>query len=652
MEKQHRDKSSSFTSRIRHKGNDIFSPRIHSSSSPAIIQKPEIRESIMEEENEDDFLSSHDRDQVTQDIDRFTDALSAVDDKSTAPDVPDSVETFSKIIESRIAKYNSGEFGERFGKMTEEDTYFIEAVKRISKLTNAFGEFPKTSSLNRTSTVLQRAMVFMEEEFRALLEDSKRCSPVTKVTSLVTTKHTSFNFDRCVVREPEPNGDDDFPGYSPVLMTRMSKIAATMIFAGYETECCQVYSMARGHALFEQLKKVEFEKMNVEDVQKMQWDSLEGEVIRWIRIVKHCSGVLFPAERKLAESLFADYPTISRSLFCNLARGVIIQLLDFAEAVAMTKRSAPEKVFKFLDMYEALRDLVRAISEPNSDDGDHEHEMKSGLSAAADRIGEAVVNIFNDFENSIKNDVAKTPVPGGAIHPLTRYVMNYLEYACGEYKDTLEQIFNQHTRIGDNHLDDDNTLPFAKQVLTVMDLLDANLEAKAGLYKDPALRNIFLMNNGRYILQKAKGSKEIHQVMGDTWCRRKSTVVRAFHKTYQRDTWGKLLQTITHDGLLVNGKVNRQALKERFKNFNNMFEEIHKSQSNWVVSDEQLLSELRVSISAVVIPAYRSFVGRFRQHLDGGRNAEKYMKYQPEDIETMIEGLFDGNPTSMGRRKS
>lgn len=70
-----------------------------------------------------------------------------------------------------------------------------------------------------------------------------------------------------------------------------------------------------------------------------------------------------------------------------------------------------------------------------------------------------------------------------------------------------------------------------------------------------------------------------------------------------------------------------------------------------MVSDEQLQSELRISVSAVLIPAYRAFVGRFRQYMESSKQADKYIKYQPEDIETMIEKLFEGNSNSMQRRK-
>lgn len=187
--------------------------------------------------------------------------------------------------------------------------------------------------------------------------------------------------------------------------------------------------------------------------------------------------------------------------------------------------------------------------------------------------------------------------------------------------------------------------------MRVMELLDSNLEGKAKLYKDVALSNIFMMNNGRYILQKIKGSAEIHGLMGDTWCRKRSSDMRQYHKNYQRETWNKLLGCLNLEGLNVNGKVVKPVLKERFKSFNQMFDEIHKTQSTWVVSDDQLQSELRVSISAVVIPAYRSFLGRFSQYLQPGRQTEKYVKYQPEDIEDCIDKLFEGNPASTARRR-
>ncbi|CAL5421062.1 unnamed protein product [Camellia sinensis] len=638
MENSHNSEKSISFIRGRHarrKSSDITTPNSTHFSS--------IDFSLEYDPDENDNV-----DQLTQDVDRFTNTLSTVDDKSEPLEVPDSVETFSKIVESRIARYYSPNSPTIFGKMTEEDSFFFEAVRRISKLNKTFNDFSSTaSSKDRTSTVLQRAMVFLEEEFRHLLEDSN--------LNLLLRKKQSDE-EESDRDDESTSGQKEFPSYSPEIVMKMNRIATAMICAGYETECCQVYSIARRNVFNEAIKSLEFEIKSVEDVKKMQWETLEGEIATWIKVVKHCAAVLFPGERKLCDSVFSENPSIAVYLFSNLARAVVIQLLNFVDAVVQTNRSA-EKLFKYLDMYEALRDLIPDINKSCSD------ELAAEISTSGDRIGEAAVHIFCDLENSIKGDAAKTPVAGGAVHPLTRYVMNYLKYAC-EYKVTLEQIFQKnkalvpsikHERESPSHNqtgENSSSSPFATQLMTVIDLLDLNLETKSKLYKDPSLRFIFLMNNGRYIMQKIKAASEILQSMDDTWYRIRSSDVRQYHKNYQRETWGKVLHCLGHEGLQVNGKVHKPALKERFKNFSAMFDEIQKTQSTWVVSDEQLQSELRVSISAVVIPAYRSFFGRFRQYLDSGRQGEKYVKYQPEDIETMIEGLFDGNASSIGRKKN
>ncbi|KAI3954212.1 hypothetical protein MKW98_018036 [Papaver atlanticum] len=614
---------------------------------------------------------------LSEDIDRFLNLLSSTvgEERNSPPEIPVSIENFLKVVEADLLNQDSSKEPEKWLENSEEGPSLLQSFYRISNLTNSLKEFHLDSkyakSFNRISTVLQKAMTFLEEEFRALLDESRSCEVEPIVINPKSKKHSSSkDLDRttstaCVIVPQEPgsaSAESEFPGYAPEVVTNLHRVATAMISGGYETECCQVYSITRRNVFEESLNKMGFEKISIDDVQKMQWESLESEISTWIKTFKRCITIYFSGEKKLCEAVFSDYPRVADSLFSNLTRGIIIQLLNFAEAVAMTKRSA-EKLFKFLDMYETLRDLIPAMDEVFFNESSV--ELKAEISSARCRLGEAVVSIFCDLENSIKSDTGKTPVPGGAVHPLTRYTMNYLKYAC-EYKDTLEQVFNEHKKIdnpseddqeGDNN--DDNARnnqsapqsPFALQLVNVMDLLDANLESKAKLYKDLSLSYIFLMNNGRYIMQKIKGSVEIYHLMGDNWSRKRSSDLRQYHKNYQRETWGKVLACLRDEGLQVHGKVSKPVLKERFKAFNAMFEEIHKAQSSWVVSDEQLQSELRVSISAVMIPAYRSFLARFRQYLDSGRQSEKYIKYGPEDIETSIDELFDGNPASMVRRK-
>ncbi|XP_022751844.1 exocyst complex component EXO70B1-like [Durio zibethinus] len=603
---------------------------------------------------------------ASEDIDRFLSSRSTPKEEEVEAglEIPEFIDKYLDLVEEKIFNHESPDTKVKACQLAEDDVSFLKSVDQISKLYKNLSAVFKLDSdqgplINRIGRIQQRAMSYLEDEFRSLMEESRIVEPDQKQEVA----------DQCHVPDQdqsvESNEESNFPGYSQEVLANLNKIAKEMISGGHESECCEVYMITRRNVIEETLNKLGYEKISIDEVQKMQWEVLEREIPQWIKAVKQCANVYFSGERKLAETIFSDYPSLSDSLFSNLTRGVFIQLLNFAEAVAISKRST-EKLFKFLDMYETLRDNLSGIDSMFPEEC--AKELRAETTTARCRIGETAICIFCDLENSIKSDTGKIPVPGGAVHPLTRYTMNYLKYACDEYTETLEQVFKEHSKIeradstsrpqnyegnSENYNnDEENHSPFSCQLMRIMDLLDSIMEAKSKLYKDVSLRCIFMMNNGRYMLQKIKGSAEIHKVMGDTWRRKRSSYLRNYHKNYQRETWTKLLGCLSNEGLSVNGKVVKPVLKEKFKSFNAMFDEIHKTQSLWVVNDKQLQSELRVSISSVVIPAYRSFLGRFSGYLDPGRQTEKYIKFQPEDIEAYIDELFDGNPSSLARRKT
>ncbi|CAG7911365.1 unnamed protein product [Brassica rapa] len=626
---------------IPHKSNDLENTN-HPDESEHQSQNNNPTETATTPESESSQLSLP---QVMEAVDDFIQSLSS----STDPlqEIPPAVEPFPETVDSLVSKMESS----GLGRDESEDSAFIDAVNRISISVIRLRELnldstPVSSWLNRASSVQHRAVSLLDEEFRHLLDRSNKKKN--------GDEHN--NHDESDNNNP-PQEEKTFPDIPPESIPTLKKIAGAMISAGYETECCMSYETSRRHAFKEELSEIGFEGINVDDVQRIPWESLQGEIASWISIVRRCSSVLFPGELSLCRTVFPeqDHASLRKGLFTGLVSAVTIRFLDFSGAVVLTKRSS-EKLFKFLDMYETLRELIPAVEESDSD-------LIQEIKLSQTRLGEAAVTIFGELENSIKTDIGRTPVPSGAVHPLTRYTMNYLKYAC-EYKDTLNQVFQHYEKAEtdetepepERHQREDDeeykTSAFARQMIRVMELLDANLEVKSGLYRDPSLRSIFLMNNGRYILQKIKGSIEIRDLMGQAWTRKRSTELRQYHKSYQRETWGKVLQCMNQEGLQVNGKISKTALKERFKIFNNMFDEIHKTQSTWIVNDEQMQSELRVSIAALVIPAYRSFFGRYKQHIDSGRHTDKYVKYQPEDIESVIDDLFDGNPASMGRKRT
>jgi hypothetical protein len=93
-------------------------------------------------------------------------------------------------------------------------------------------------------------------------------------------------------------------------------------------------------------------------------------------------------------------------------------------------------------------------------------------------------------------------VPGGGIHPIVRYIMNYLRLTC-EYRQTLEQVFEDHRHLLKEYPKLHDSVPSSSSLSLhmdrIMEALESNLEAKSKIYNDYALSSVSLMNSSQYI---------------------------------------------------------------------------------------------------------------------------------------------------------
>lgn len=583
----------------------------------------------------------------------------------------------------------------------DEAASYLQAVDEVQRLTESLeglslaendnddsnnNDINGSQLLDRAQNVLQIAMARLEDEFHNILVQQSEIfdpdrlyqmihGPVSRV-SFCSSHHEDLP-DVASISSGEGEGDRDEDAQNllvntdssgdlvidlirPEVIPDLKDIAERMVASKYERECCQVYSTVRREILDEGLQRLGIEKLSIEEIQKMDWESLEVKIKKWNQAIKIAVQVLLASEKRLCVQIFEQLGYIQDTCFVETAKGAIMQLLNFVEAIAISRRS-PERLFRILDMYESLSDLLPAIKSIFSD------ESCASIRAEADgiltRLGEAAKGTFVEFENAIQRETSKTPIPGGAIHPLTRYVMNYIKFLF-DYTDTLQQLIDEKKEAiprqlsdeftefpeEDRHGDRSNTTPLARRLLSITSLLESNLEGKSKLYKDIALSHLFLMNNVRYIVQKVRGS-ELKTLLGDDWIRKHSGQVRQYATHYQRSAWKKVLSCLRDEGIYIGGssstKVSKDALKDRFKSFNAVFEEVYRNHTAWFVPDPQLREELRISIEEKLLPAYRSFMGRFRMHLEGVRHAEKYIKYSPEDLESYVLELFQGSPGSM-----
>lgn len=440
-------------------------------------------------------------------------------------------------------------------------------------------------------------------------------------------------------------------------------IAERMISSGYLRECIQVYGSVRKSAVDASFRRLGVEKLSIGDVQRLEWEQLEAKIRRWIRAAKVCVRTLFASEKRLCEQIFDGVGTaVDDACFMETVKGPAIQLFNFAEAISISRRS-PEKLFKILDLHDALRDLI-----PDIDvvfDSKSSESIRVQAAEILSRLAEAARGILSEFENAVLREPSKVPVPGGTIHPLTRYVMNYISL-ISDYKMTLYELIVSKPSTGSRYSGDPSTPdmdftelegkpPLAIHLIWIIVILQFNLDGKSKHYKDNSLSHLFIMNNVHYIVQKVRGSPELREMIGDDYLKKLTGKFRQAATSYQRATWVRVLYCLRDEGLHVSGGfssgVSKSALRERFKAFNAMFEEVHRTQAVWLIPDSQLREELRISISEKLIPAYRSFLGRFRSHIESGRHPENYIKYSVEDLEDAVLDFFEGTPVSQHLRR-
>nr|XP_057924562.1 exocyst complex component 7 isoform X8 [Doryrhamphus excisus] len=270
---------------------------------------------------------------------------------------------------------------------------------------------------------------------------------------------------------------------------------------------------------------------------------------------------------------------------------------------------------------------------------------------------------LEEFADSIKNDPDKeyNMPKDGTVHELTSNAILFLQQLLDFHETAGAMLASQV--LGDTYnipLDpressssaSSYTSEFNKRLLStyickVLGNLQLNLLSKSKVYEDSALSAIFLHNNYNYILKSLEKS-ELIQLVTVTQKRAESSyreLIEQQIQMYQR-SWLKVTEHLADRNMPVfqpGAKLRdkeRQVIKDKFKGFNDGLEELCKIQKGWAIPDKEQRDFIRQAQRRVVSDAYRSFLHRCA-NISFTKNPEKYHKYRPEEVEDMIEKLFD-----------
>lgn len=591
-------------------------------------------------------------------LDKLSDKADELD-----PRGPAVLQRSLKSLDRRISQYLAVDHP--IWADSADSSAFLDAIDELMATIRDWTPMARDKSvgtyLARADDLMQQAMFRVDEEFRSLMERGGESFELTR-----HFRNGESTGDFCFDSEEDEDGTDGILGDGDVFqipvaqpvtdynilidalpsgtISDLHEIAKRMVAAGFEKECTHAYSSCRRDFLEESLSRLGLQKLSMDEVQKMPWQDLEEEIERWMKAITVSLRILFPSERRLCERVFVGLSSAADLSFMEVCRGTTIQLLNFADAVAIGSR-APERLFKILDMFETLRDLMPEFDSIFTDQ--YCLLLRNEAITIWKRLGGTIKGMFMELENLIRRDPAKTPLRGGGLHPITRYVMNYIKAAC-KSRQTLEQVFEEaaltskdYTKLEDRA---SSSSSLSVQMDWIMELLASNLEAKSKIYKDLSLSSVFLMNNGRYIVQKVKDS-ELGSILGDDWIRKHSVKSRQYLGNYLKSSWSKVVGVLKMDSSSLAAAV----MKEKLKSFNAQFEEICQTQSTWVIFEHQLREEARISVAKILIPVYENFIGRYQSLPELAKRTDRYLKYTAEDVDARISELFEGD--SGGGRK-
>ncbi|XP_064171368.1 exocyst complex component 7 isoform X12 [Anguilla rostrata] len=552
---------------------------------------------------------------------------------------------------------------------------YLACIAKIQKAVEYFQDNnPDSPELNTVKARFEKGKELLEAEFRGLLTRySKPVPPVLILDAIGVDEELEVQEEVTLEHLPE------------AVLQDIICISGWLVEYGRNQDFMTVYFQVRSSQLDRSIKglKEHFRKNSASSgilyspaVPNKRKDTptkkapkrpgkddvLDIEIDSYI----HCISAFV----KLAHSEYALLTEIipehhQKKTFDSLIQGALDNLmLEGDDIVSAARRAIMRHDYSaVLTIFPILRHLKQTKADFDSVLQGTAASTKNKLPTLITSMETIGAKALEEFADSIKNDPDKeyNMPKDGTVHELTSNAILFLQQLL-DFQETAGAMLASQV-LGDTYnipLDpressssaSSYSSEFSRRLLStyickVLGNLQLNLLSKSKVYEDSALSAIFLLNNYNYILKSLEKS-ELIQLVGVT--NRKAEVsyrelMEQQMQVYQR-SWLKVTEYVTdrnmptfQPGTKLKDK-ERQMIKEKFKGFNDGLEELCKIQKVWAIPDKEQRDAIRQAQRKVVSDAYRSFLNRYG-NISFTKNPEKYCKYRPEQVEDMIEKLFD-----------
>ncbi|TMW59496.1 hypothetical protein Poli38472_004565 [Pythium oligandrum] len=364
------------------------------------------------------------------------------------------------------------------------------------------------------------------------------------------------------------------------------------------------------------------------------------------------------AEKTLAEAIFSTEELYHAAFRCAahpILESIKRDLETSIQSQSTTKSQQPEPPFNLLLIHELLSSRVKEVE-----------AMTQPPLLLRDRKGKGLEDpwvLSKSFANIVANvalatkerlfafQVELTESIGvgdrslskdANVHPVSSHMINFLRQLC-ELTKPLKVLLGAK---------DSNVSPLSFVETVIMQLVEA-LQSKTTQFKGRAdLKHLFLANNFAYIANslprcedkeiEAQLKTEIKSHMEEMRDRAITQFIQASYQSFETflcDPKEKLVYA--KGGSLLTLESGR-LLKEKFARFNTQIEDIHETQSHFIVSEPHIRHQLIQAAVDAIIPRYTSFYEKYSTVHFSKKNSSKYLKYTPRAAEQLLKELFLG----------
>ncbi|XP_022886234.1 exocyst complex component EXO70A1-like [Olea europaea var. sylvestris] len=510
-----------------------------------------------------------------------------------------------------------------------EITRYLEAVDRIQQsLTNG----TESDDLNSI------AMARLKHEFlKVLTTQSDPFGTVDSITSDWSSLASTGYEDYSSVY--------NLPSDEEIFYLR--HVAERLNSGGHLGDCIELYKRERKSFFYTMIIRLRLEELYAFKKKRFLWEELKVKIEMWIRVARVCFCIVFDFEKQISEKLFSGFGNgASEECFWEIVGDSANNLLVFAETVSSSNQSS-ERMGTILGLYDTLLFLLLKI-DTRFDFGAAE-AIRKGVKETVSQLENNIRRMLLDFEKAVFRELSTIQDDRGAIHPLTKRVMNYISLIVSSKKLLTDLIISMPPLKFEDQLIPEGELGdlkgrshLALHLILIIVVLQLNLKGKSEKLNHVPLRHLFMMNNVHYIVEKIEESKELREIIGDDYMEKLNTNVMQAMTSYQVSTCDQFLSCFREEGLYVtwcfSTQVSKRALRKRLKAFNSVFEEIQTLHTNWIVRDSELLNELRASMVDKLIPAYKKFHAEVEKHREIHK---KYFQHSFDDLEALVsKNLF------------